>query len=50
MCYASIVTAYDTIEIQTNEQHQQQQQQKQQQQQLPFCAEDQVQQTNRNAG
>lgn len=45
ICYASIVSAaYDAPEVQTN--HQQQQQQ----QQLPFCDEDQIQQTNRNAG
>lgn len=44
ICYASIVSAYDAPEVQTN------QQQQQQQQQLPFCDEDQIQQTNRNAG
>lgn len=44
ICYASIVSAaYDDPEVQTN-------QQQQQQQQLPFCDEDQIQQTNRNAG
>lgn len=49
MCYASIVAAaYDTSEIQTTQQNQQQQ--PHQQKQLPFCDEDQIQQTNRNAG
>lgn len=46
ICYASIVAdADDTSEIQTNQQNQQQQQQ-----QLPFCDDDRIQQTNRNAG
>lgn len=47
ICYASIVSAAyddDAPDIQTNQQNQQQQQQ------LPFCDEDQIQQTNRNAG
>lgn len=49
ICYASIVSAaYDDPEevvVQTN-----QQQHEQQQQQLPYCDEDHIQQTNRNAG